>query len=136
MKLWPTALHAANLRILLKINGFFVQNSIPPVNSPSANEIIVATAAINRFVQNIKSYGFGLTPKAFEVFLMRFCIPPVTPSQVNDAKMNKIPTNDDAGPDFLPKETRTVPAMIALTAAYSRRVYLAPPNNNVPIEYL
>ena len=92
-----------------------------------------ATIAMNRFVQNMKSYGFGLTPNAFEVFLIRFCMPPVTPSHANDAKINKIPINDDAGPDFLPKDTRTVPAIIEATARYSRRVYLAPPNNNVPI---
>jgi len=73
------------------------------------------------------------TPSCFALTFICLCSPPVMPSMVRDSAIKASPKTELEPEDFLPRDTRVVPAMMAATEAYSRSVYLAPPSRIDPI---
>ena len=134
MKLWPMAEHTANFNILLNMTGLSTQNLTPGMISPKKKAKAPAVMAMYKLVQNMKSYGLAVTPRAFDFCFNLFWTPPVIPSQARDKAMKTMPSGEEAGPDdFLPMETMQVPPMIAATERYSLKVYEAPPRSREPI---
>eukprot|EP01083_Nonionella_stella_P291372 991484_1 len=91
MKLCPTAEHRENFTIMGRISGLDAQKANPLVNSPKARATTTAVPHMKRFVQNMKSYGLGLTPAFAVSALRRFWNPAVTPSSTSDPIMYATP---------------------------------------------
>eukprot|EP00957_Ditylum_brightwellii_P025565 1932360-Ditylum_brightwellii.AAC.1 len=87
MKDCPTAEQAANFVILVKISGLAEQYAKPEPTSPSPPAMTSAVRHIYKLVQNIKSYGLGLTPAFSVSTLRRFWKPAVTPSSTRERTM-------------------------------------------------
>mmetsp|Transcript_121569 Transcript_121569/g.344486 ORF Transcript_121569/g.344486 Transcript_121569/m.344486 type:complete len:241 (-) Transcript_121569:155-877(-) len=129
----PTAEHAANNEILVRITGFRATNPTPVVNSPEQPATTTAIAVMKKLVQNMSSYGFWGVSEILHCLLSLDWTPPVQPSSASDAKMYAKPTRVDAAPPSPALvETMAVPAMMATTWAYSRTEYLSPPRKRVP----
>mmetsp|Transcript_61502 Transcript_61502/g.120726 ORF Transcript_61502/g.120726 Transcript_61502/m.120726 type:complete len:202 (-) Transcript_61502:402-1007(-) len=107
----------------------------PVVSSPCASAITSAVHIIAQFVQNMKSYGFALTPLAADSPLMRFCRPPVNPSHASDSITMLKPRDEEDEVAFLAffaMETMQVPPIIIATWEYSLIEYDAPPSRMEP----
>ena len=59
MKDCPAALQMENCTILDNISGLRKQYAMPEVISPRTKAMTMAVPHMNRFVQYMKSYGFG-----------------------------------------------------------------------------
>lgn len=79
----------------LKIAGLVEQYATPDKSSPRIVAISSATPHMYKFVQNIKSYGFGFTPTFPRSAFNLFCTPAVTPSIKRDSNMNIMPIGVD-----------------------------------------
>ena len=86
MKDCPTAEQIVNFTIFERISGLAIKNVMPELICPKAPAMTVAVKHMKRLVQNMKSYGLGLTPALAVSVFRRFWKPAVTPSKTSDTK--------------------------------------------------